>query len=429
MSEPRAPSGSSRLDTPAGRRLLFFSLYLSEGAPIGYLWLALPTRLRAAGVPVEQITSLTSLLVLPWTFKFLVAPLVDGLRTPRWGRRHFAIASQLLMGATLVATLAFDPVRQLGALTWLLLAHACAAATQDVSIDALCIASTAPEERGRLNGWMQAGMMVGRAAMGGGALVLERYVGPVAVVMILAALTTFSIALVVASPSLETAPRGGGVARVRELLRELVAALGERGTWAGLAVALVGGAAFKALDVVLGPFLVDRGYDKSEVGWFSAGPMIVCMTVGAVVGGALADRLPRPRFVAGALVLVVGSVASLAVVDVARGGVGGAHLLVMLAVCAFAIGLYTSSSYALFMDLTRPAIAATQFSAFMGATNGCESWSVWAMGRLHGAQGYARSLLVLSAISLLAIPLVLGLRPRPRPGEPVEHRTRDEVGP
>jgi hypothetical protein len=97
VSEPRARSGSSRIDSPAGRRLLFFSLYLSEGAPIGYLWLALPTRLRAAGVPVEQITALTSLLVLPWTFKFLVAPLVDGLRSPRWGRRHFVIASQHLM--------------------------------------------------------------------------------------------------------------------------------------------------------------------------------------------------------------------------------------------------------------------------------------------------------------------------------------------
>lgn len=404
----------SRIDSPAGRRFLFFSLYLSEGAPIGYLWLALPTRLRAAGVPVEQITALTSLLVLPWTFKFLVAPLVDGMRTPRWGRRHFVVASQLVMGVTLLATLAFDPVHQLGALTWLLLAHACAAATQDVSIDALCIASTPPEERGRLNGWMQAGMMAGRAAMGGGALVLEKYVGPAAVVMILAALTTFSIGLVLLASSLETAPSGGGVARVRELLRELASALREPKTWGGLAVALVGGAAFKALEVVLGPFLVDRGYDKSQVGWFSAGPMILCMILGAVVGGALADRVPRQRVVAGALVLVIASVASVAAVDLAGGGAGGALLLGILAASAFTVGLYTSSSYALFMDLTRPTIAATQFSAFMGATNGCESWSVWAMGRLHGAHGYARALLVLCGVSLLALPLILALEPERR---------------
>ena len=78
-------------------------------------------------------------------------------------RSLYILVAGLVMGATLLATLAFDPVRELRALTWLLLVHACAAATQDVSIDALCIASTPAEERGRLNGWMQAGMMIGRA--------------------------------------------------------------------------------------------------------------------------------------------------------------------------------------------------------------------------------------------------------------------------
>lgn len=404
---------SGPLDSPRGRRLLFFSLYLSEGAPIGYLWLALPTRLRSAGVPVERITQLTALLVLPWTFKFLVAPLVDGLRTSRWGRRHFVIAAQLAMGVTLLGTLALDPVADLGPLTWLLLAHACAAATQDVSIDALCIASTSVDERGRLNGFMQAGMMIGRAAMGGGALILEAYIGARAVVLVLVLLTTWSIALVALAGSLERAEPKARGERAREVGREIAAALRERKTWTGVVIALLGGAAFKALEVVMGPFLVDRGYTKAEVGWFSAGPMIVCMTLGALVGGSLADRLARARFVATALVLVAASVAAVAAVDLTTGGKGGRLLLVLLAASAFAIGLYTSSSYALFMDLTRPAIAATQFSAFMGATNGCESWSVWAMGRLHERLGYAHALLALSCVSLLVAPIVLTLR-RPR---------------
>ena len=57
----------------------FAALYLSEGAPIGFLWFA--------GVSVGSITALTSLLVLPWTLKFLWAPLVDVLRPRRGGRR------------------------------------------------------------------------------------------------------------------------------------------------------------------------------------------------------------------------------------------------------------------------------------------------------------------------------------------------------
>ena len=72
------------LATPVGRRILFAACYLSEGAPIGFLWLALPTRLRVSGVPIEQITWLTAVLVLPWTFKFVWAPLVDILRLVAW---------------------------------------------------------------------------------------------------------------------------------------------------------------------------------------------------------------------------------------------------------------------------------------------------------------------------------------------------------
>ncbi len=36
------------LASRSGRRVLFASLYLSEGAPIGYIWCTLPTKLRAA---------------------------------------------------------------------------------------------------------------------------------------------------------------------------------------------------------------------------------------------------------------------------------------------------------------------------------------------------------------------------------------------
>jgi hypothetical protein len=41
------------LATPGKRRVLFALLYFSEGAPIGYIWWHLPTRLRAADLPIE----------------------------------------------------------------------------------------------------------------------------------------------------------------------------------------------------------------------------------------------------------------------------------------------------------------------------------------------------------------------------------------
>lgn len=53
------------------------------------------------------------------------------------------------------------------------------------------------------------------------------------------------------------------------------------------------------------------------------------------------------------------------------------------------------------------AIAATQFSAFMGATIGCEAWSTYVMGNLVKANGYPFGILILCAASFAALPLLV----------------------
>ncbi len=407
------------LATPTRRKFLFGCLYLSEGAPIGFIWLALPTRLRDEGVAIEQITWLTAVLVLPWTFKFLWAPLVNLLQTPRWTLRHWIVTAQCLMGATLVPLMWLDPIEHFGLLAGLLVVHALSAATQDVSIDALCISVMDVAERGQYNGWMQAGMLLGRAMMGGGALVLSRHIGPAAVIALLVVITLWSLVLVIFS-RIEVrqvvGPRAG------EVVRSAARAIRQASTWFGLLFALAGGAAFKSLEVVYGPFLIDRGYEKSEIGWFSAGPMIVSMIVGSIVGGWLADRIGRRRFVAVALLFIVAAILGLAISDVEMNGAGGPHLLVLLAAAAFGIGLFTAASYALFMDITHPAVAATQFSAFMGATNGCESWSSFAVGRIIANQGYPVGMIAMCVASLMSLPLLFGLRPV-KDAEPAAIRT------
>lgn len=399
-------------DTTLRRKILFASLYLSEGAPIGFLWLALPTRLRSSGVAVEQITWLTAVLVLPWTFKFVWAPLVDLLRTSRWTLRHWIVVAQCFMGATLVPLIWLDPVDQFHLLSLLLLTHAFAAATQDVAIDALCISTTDASERGQYNGWMQAGMLIGRALMGGGALVLATYVGQAAVVGLLIFLTTFSMVLVLLSkPPTRSTATSAEESHLAELGATLWIAVYDRNTWFGFAFAVTGGAAFKSLEVVYGPFLVDRNFDKETIGWFSLGPMIGAMIAGAIFGGWLADRVGHRRCVAGSSLLIAMTITALAVSDLQSNAARSSLLLVWLAATAFGIGMFTASSYTLFMDITHPAIAATQFSAFMGATNGCESWSSYVAGRIISEAGYPIAMLIMCLVSLLAIPLVVTLRP------------------
>jgi MFS transporter, PAT family, beta-lactamase induction signal transducer AmpG len=70
------------------------------------------------------------------------------------------------------------------------------------------------------------------------------------------------------------------------------------------------------------------------------------------------------------------------------------------------VGAFTAASYALFMNLTDPRLGGTQFSTFMAATNGCESWSAAAGGRLAAGPGYPAAFVVLSGVSLAALALV-----------------------
>ncbi|MEQ9409113.1 MAG: MFS transporter [Fuerstiella sp.] len=420
------------LATPQRRRILFAALYFSEGAPIGFLWLALPTRLRAADVPLERITWLTAVLVIPWTLKFAWAPLVDAIQSGRWTLKHWVISAQTLMGVTLTPLIWVNPVDSMNVLSILLIMHAAAAATQDVAIDALCISVTDPSERGRLNGWMQAGMLSGRAAMGGGALLMSSLLGDAAVVIILVAATTLSGSLLLMSHlprhQPQRDPNDGHEpawqrleerqerdqhpeslplsSRIRQICRDLGRVFRQKNTWLGLLFALTAPACFKAFEVVIGPFLIDRNYTSDEIGWFTAVIMIGAMIAGSVLGGHLADRFRRRYFVAGALVFIVISLTLLAGSDYLANEQRGNHLLVCIAMTALGIGVFTVALYALLMDLTTRSTAATQFSAFMGATNGCESWSTYTMGQVVAARGYGTGILVLCGVSLAALPLL-----------------------
>ncbi|MDP2052785.1 MAG: hypothetical protein Q8L75_04045 [Acidobacteriota bacterium] len=388
------------------RRIAIFTLlYASEGAPIGFIWWALPTLLRSADVPIEQITSLTAVLLLPWMFKFLWAPFLDLLRGRRWGYRAWILSMQTLMAAALVPLVWLDPVADFGWWRMLLLVHAVAASTQDVAIDALAIGAVPPDARGRLNGAMQAGMLTGRSVFGGGVLLAGAWFGREWIIGSLVAWIVVALSGALLLREAEPPRRADAGA----FFGALAAAIRLRTTWIGLAFALVAAAAFEATGQLAGPFLVDRGVESSTIGIFFGLFVVGAMLAGGLVGGTLSDRLGRLPSAAGSLVGFVAMIVLLALVDLS-GGAGAVALIAVLTAMYFFVGFFTAVSYALFMDLTDPRLGATQFSAYMAATNACESWSAFTSGRIVAAQGYPAAFLVMSAVSLLGLPLLALLR-------------------
>ena len=93
------------LGSRKGRLVAFFFLYLTEGIPLGFVATAVASELRAQNVGPTEIGAFVALFYVPWSFKFVVGPIVDVFSSDRFGRRRtWILAMQAMMVLTLLAT-------------------------------------------------------------------------------------------------------------------------------------------------------------------------------------------------------------------------------------------------------------------------------------------------------------------------------------
>jgi PAT family beta-lactamase induction signal transducer AmpG len=124
------------------------------------------------------LIGLITLVGLPYTFKFLWAPIFDRFRLPFLGRRRGWLC---LIQALLILAIAglgqCDPKHQPLALGLMALVVAFLSASQDIVIDAYRIEIARPEQQGLLSSAYIAGYRVGMIVAGAGALFLASYWG------------------------------------------------------------------------------------------------------------------------------------------------------------------------------------------------------------------------------------------------------------
>jgi MFS transporter, PAT family, beta-lactamase induction signal transducer AmpG len=397
--------------TPRGRRVLFTAYYALEGAPIGFLWWALPSIAASEGVGSERIGVLLGWLVLPWALKWLWAPFVDAWQGPHFGLRGWIVAAQAAMAASLLPLVGGASVLGSDLLLVCLGLHAVAASTQDAAIDALVIHTTEPLERARLAAWMQVGMLGGRSLLGGGALLMLGTIGSAGVVgtLLTVVIAGLGLALLYRSPPpIDNAPPPAVASTLR-------AVLSRRRTWLGVLFGATAGAGFEAVGAFAGPLLTERSGDTELAGSFFLAPAVIAMALGGLAAGRLADRAGARQATRVASLLLALCLLALSLA-IARASM--TVVLAALTAVYAAIGAFTATSYALFMGWTEPRFASTQYSAFMGATNLCEAWAAFVAGALLiPALGYAGAFALLALVGLLGALAILGTRGRTDRGD------------
>lgn len=385
-------------------------LYFAEGFPFGLIIDTFPVYLRFQGISLTSI-GLLSLVGLPWTLKFIWAPVVD-----LWGRRKtWFVGCQVLISLVLLGTYYLN-TSSIGPLLWLLLIMASLSATQDIAIDAYTIELLDNKEMGPANGIRVMTYRIALIAAGGLLIAMAGLVGW--------STAFISAAFLVAILSF-TCSKAPFVARHREqvdsaqdwkfritegVLYPLKSLFNKR---TGFIYVMLFILIFKLGDMAIGPmvkpFWVDRKFTPLQIGMIPGTIGVVSTVLGALLGGALTSRWGNFRAL---WILGIAQAASNLVYAAAATLPPSQWLMYVASVIeSFCGGLGTAPFLAFMMNICEKKYAATQYallSALFGLTRSVS-------GAISGAAtdrlGYAAYFILTFLLSGPAFLLLGRIRP------------------
>jgi PAT family beta-lactamase induction signal transducer AmpG len=281
-------------------------LSIPSGMPLGWVFTTFQVFLVDLGFKRSQIGLLSS-VSLPWTLKFLWAPLIDRFALPWPGRRRsWVILTQLglalVFGAlaafawrALAAKAAGEPLGWVPLAAGLLaLSVAFLAATQDIAYDAYAVEFLRPEEHGAAPGVRAIYYRLGMLLAGAVAVGLSDWLGWPLVFLLLGALFAACVPLVLAcaEPEHPVVPARS----LRQAVVEPFRAFFARGDAVPIALFLV---TYKLGDNMAGtmvnPFLKDLCFSNAELGAAVKTIGIAASMAGSAAAAALTVRLGTGR--------------------------------------------------------------------------------------------------------------------------------------
>jgi len=280
-------SAFRHLSQVVGNRRMAAVLVLgfSSGLPIALTSGTLQAWLATLDLNLRTIGAAT-LVGLPYTFKFLWAPLVDRISLPWLGRRRdWILLMQFALAVVIAATPHLDPRTEIQAVLALATLLAFFSATQDIAVDAYRTDVVRPDERGVGAAATVTGYRLAMLTSGALAPILSGTIGWqgaytfVAAVMVSCAIGTW----LAPEPERSVSPPRSLREAVIEPLREF---LGRPGSIALLLLVIfykLGDA--MALSLSTAFIIKGLGFTATDVGTVSKGFGLGATILGAFIGG------------------------------------------------------------------------------------------------------------------------------------------------
>jgi PAT family beta-lactamase induction signal transducer AmpG len=345
------------------RMLICIFTGFSSGLPLYILISLLPAWLKSEGVDLKAI-GLFALIQLPFTWKFLWAPLFDRYALPIGRRRGWLLVSQLGLLLTLPVFGFFHPQLDIWTIAYFCVLVAFLSASQDVVLDAYRRELLPDHELGLGNAVHVNAYKIASLVPGSLSLVLADHMPWSSVFLITALfmLPGVAMTLLVSEPALKNnTPRNLRDAVV-EPFKEFINRQGLSSALTILAFIFLYKLGDSMATALATPFYLDLGFSKTEIGLVAKNAGLWPSVIGGMLGGIWMTRLGINR-----ALWIFGVVQMLAVLGfawLATVGHSLAWLAVVIGVEALGVGLGTAAFVAYIAHTTNPLYTATQFALF-----------------------------------------------------------------
>ncbi|NOT11893.1 MAG: AmpG family muropeptide MFS transporter [Methylococcaceae bacterium] len=382
----------------------------SSGLPLYILISLLPAWLRSGGVDLKAI-GLFALIQLPFTWKFLWAPLFDRYIPPLGRRRGWLFISQLALLLSIPLFGVLHPEQDIWAIAYLSVGVAFFSASQDIVLDAYRRELLSDPELGlgnavHVNSYKIAGLVPGSLS-----LILADYLPWPRVFMITALflLPGIVMTLLVSEPLLNKGTPKTLRAAVVEPFHEFINRNGVKSAILVLAFIFLYKLGDSMATALATPFYLDMGFSKTEIGLVAKNAGLWPSVAGGLFGGIWMVKLGinRALWIFG----VVQMFAILGFAWLAMIGHSLPWLAIVIGIEALGVGLGTAAFVAFIAHTTHPLYTATQFALFTSLAAVPRTFANAATGYLIESLGWKTFFLFCFVIAIPGMLLLLKVAP------------------
>ena len=392
------------------RMLICIFTGFSSGLPLYILISLLPAWLKSEGVSLKEI-GLFALIGLPFTWKFIWAPLFDRYALPFGRRRGWLLITQIGLLITLPVFGFFHPQLDIRTIAFFCVLVAFLSASQDVVLDAYRRELLPDVELGLGNAVHVNAYKIASLVPGSLSLILADHMDWSSVFMMTALfmLPGLVMTLLITEPALKNVAPKTLRAAVVEPFREFIARNGLKSALTVLLFIFLYKLGDSMATALATPFYLEMGFSKTEIGLVAKNAGLWPSVIGGMLGGVWMMRLGINR-----ALWIFGAVQMIAILGFAWLATVG-HSLPWLALVigleALGVGLGTAAFVAYIAHTTNPLYTATQFALFTSLAAVPRTFANAATGYLVEYFGWVNFFVLCFVLAIPGMLLLLKVAP------------------